>query len=337
MSEVRTIQQATIVEPKRIEVVETLLPPAASGYAAIEVESCGICGSDLTMYRGAHPVIKPPIVFGHEVIGTLSEIDPAQPDFKVGDRVAFLPQVGCDECSACRRGDHRLCRSMRLIGGQIPGGMATAVIVPIENLIHVPDSIPAPLRVLAEPLAVGVHAAGRTTVCEETNCLVMGAGPIGLLLALVLRHRGARDVFLLDLDPRRVDIARSFGFRSDVTAPSEEFDAVFDCVGGAGAARSALETVRAAGAVVLVGVASPELMFSGILLQRQERTVTGSHMYTRAEFKEALDLLGNGLIPADDRGLSLLFRRGGIADVADMLASLDDRSADAIKIVVDFR
>lgn len=338
MNAVETIRQLTVIEPRKAELVAARPIELGPGMARIRVESCGICGSDLTMYKGAHPVIKPPIVLGHEVIGTLSGFGDEKPaDFKVGDRVAFLPQTGCGKCGACMRGDERLCPQMKLIGGQIPGGMADSVDVPVANLVHVPDNVPRPLRVLAEPLAVSVHATDRVPIQADDECLVLGSGPIGLLVAFALRARGASCITVVDLDPSRLEIARYFGFVTSESMPEPQgsFDVAFECVGGAAPARAVLEAVHSGGSVVLVGVAAPELSFSGILLQRQERTITGSHMYTRDEFEEAFRLLANGTIPNDEESLAILLDRRGLEHAPAMLAELEGRSAKAIKLVVD--
>jgi len=335
---VKMIRQLTVIEPRRVELVATQPVELAPGMARIRVENCGICGSDVTMYKGAHPVIKPPIVLGHEVIGTLSDFGDGKPaDFKLGERVAFLPQTGCGKCRACLRGEERLCPQMKLIGGQIPGGMAESVDVPVANLIRVPENVPPPLRVLAEPLAVGVHAAGRVSLKAGDECVVLGAGPIGLLVGFALKARGVSRITVIDLDPARLEIARHFGFIASENMPEQpgSFDVAFECVGGAAPARTVLEAVHSGGFVVLVGVAAPELSFSGILLQRQERTVTGSHMYSREEFEEAFRLLGNGTIPHDEESLSVLFDRRGLEQAPAMLAELNERRAKAIKLVVD--
>jgi threonine dehydrogenase-like Zn-dependent dehydrogenase len=117
---------------------------------------------------------------------------------------------------------------MKLIGGQIPGGMADCVVVPIENLIRAPDNVPAVLRVLVEPLAVGVHAANRAPSLKGADCLVQGCGPIGLLVAFVLRTHNPARVSVLEVDRRRLDIASHFGF--EVLSSAEESDEPFDVV-----------------------------------------------------------------------------------------------------------
>jgi threonine dehydrogenase-like Zn-dependent dehydrogenase len=332
-----SVRQATVLDPRRVEVIRNDLSSLPEGHARIAVEVCGVCGSDLTMYRGNHPVIRPPIVLGHEVIGTIVEIaGPAAGSFVPGARVAFLPQVGCGSCAPCRRGDERLCSRMKLIGGQIPGGLADTVAVPIGNLVAVPDSVPHPLQVFVEPLAVAVHAAGRVALSSEDDCIVLGCGPIGALVGFVLRARGVADITMVDPDEGRRATMAYFGFRVAEAVPihPDLYDVAFECVGGAKPAEIALAAVRADGRVVLVGVAAPTLSFSGVQLQRQERTVTGSHMYRRQEFEEAFSLLARGVIPHDAASLQRLIEIRELDDIAEIMRQLDSRAVAALKIVV---
>jgi threonine dehydrogenase-like Zn-dependent dehydrogenase len=332
-----SVRQATVLDPRRVEVVRGELSSLPEGYARIAVEVCGVCGSDLTMYRGNHPVIRPPIVLGHEVIGTISEIaGPAAGGFVPGARVAFLPQVGCGNCAPCRRGDERLCAQMKLIGGQIPGGLAEAVVVPVGNLIGVPDSVPRLLQVLVEPLAVAVHAAGRVALTSEDDCVVLGCGPIGALVGFVLRARGVAKITMVDPDEGRRATMAYFGFHvaEGVPVQPDMYDVAFECVGGAKPAETALAAVRADGHVVLVGVAAPALNFSGVQLQRQERTITGSHMYRRQEFESAFSLLARGVVPHDAASLQRLIEIRELDDIAEIMRQLDSRAVAALKIVV---
>jgi L-iditol 2-dehydrogenase len=289
------------------------------------------------MYKGNHPVIRPPIVLGHEVVGRLIEVSGSLPDgFSLDSRVAFLPQVGCGHCEACRRNDARLCSQMKLIGGQIPGGMADSLVIPADNLIAVPDTIPSELQVLVEPLAVAVHAVGRAPVYPDDDCLILGSGPIGALLGFMLRERGAKRIVMIDPDERRRAMMAYFGFEVADAVPDQNghYDLVFECVGGAKPAEAALAAARAAGHIVLVGVAAATLTLSGVQLQRQERTVTGSHMYTRTEFAEAFALLAKGVVPHDSQALRRLIEVRPLSDVSDVMAALDRRAVAALKVVL---
>lgn len=327
------IRRIRIAEIGRVEVelVESTEPGV--GEVVVRVTSCGLCGSDASMMTGRHPVIRPPIVPGHEVVGVGARAGTGGERF-LGQRVALLPQVGCGMCRLCLRGEARLCAEMRLIGGQIDGGAADEVLVPADALVLVPDGVPDAVLPIVEPLAVAAHAVSRAPGLPGGEVLIVGGGPIGLLVALAARAAGAGSVILVETVDARRDVVTHFGIPVSPAVPDGEFDVVFDCVGGRDLPTTLLASVQAGGALVLVGVAAPELVFDGILLQRQERTVLGSHMYTRADFEASLALLAEGLIPTDEATDALLFDRRGLHEAAAAFGDLVERRSPALKILL---
>lgn len=330
-------RRVRIVEPGRavVEPVARLEP--GMDEAVVRVESCGLCGSDATMFTGRHPVITPPIVPGHEIVGVVSAAGAGAEDL-LGRRVAVLPQLGCGTCRQCRRGHPRLCARMRLIGGQVAGGAADEVLVPATSLMVVPEEVPSAIAAIVEPLAVASHAVARVAAMSGADVLVAGGGPIGLLVALSAQAAGAESVTLVEPVVARQAIVAHFGLHvvaalpTDGTAPAE-YDVVFDCVGGDLAA-GLLGSVVAGGVLVLVGVAAAELSFGGVLLQRQERAIMGSHMYSRDDFGASLRLLADGLLPTDPVSLDLLFDRRSLDDAVEALDDLVGRRSPAIKMLL---
>lgn len=315
-----------------LECAERATPDA--GEVVVRVTSCGLCGSDASMLTGRHPVIRPPIVPGHEVVGVVDRAG-ADAGHLVGARVAILPFVGCDVCIQCRRGQPRLCAQMRLIGGQIDGGAADEVLVPADALVVIPDGVPEEIAPIVEPLAVASHAVDRASGVADGDVLVVGGGPIGLLVALAARAMGAASVTLVETVPSRQQVVAHFGLTVVAEIPPTEHDVVFDCVGGGELPARLLGSVLAGGALVLVGVAAPELSFDGMLLQRQERAILGSHMYTREDFERALGLLADGLLPTGDVTLALLFDRRPLDDAASAFDDLIDRRSTSLKILLE--
>lgn len=332
------VRRVRIVDVGRVELetVGTATPDA--GQVVVSVTSCGLCGSDATMLTGRHPVIRPPIVPGHEIVGLVDRAGEGGADL-VGRRVAVLPQVGCGECVQCRRGQPRLCARMRLIGGQVDGGAADEVIVPVDAVVVVPDSVPAEIAPIVEPLAVASHAVARVTDIAGAQVLVVGGGPIGMLVALSARAAGAGSVTLVETVEARREVVAHFGVDVVDAIPDAAHDAahdvVFDCVGGRELPARLLGSVLAGGTLVLVGVSAPELEFDGILLQRQERAVLGSHMYTRADFERALGLLADGILPVDQETLALLFDRRALEEAPAAFDDLVERRSTSLKILIE--
>lgn len=305
---------AVLTAPGRLEIHRRPVPAPGPGEILIRVAECGICGSDHKIYRGQHPVIRPPAVLGHEIYGHVAAVgDPAGTgEIGPGEPVTVVPPIGCGRCYLCRRGEENLCAGMQFVGGQRPGGLAQYVLAPARNVLRVDPRIPEPLRVLIEPVAVAVHTVHRGQVAREDRCLVLGAGPIGVLTALVLRARGVDHVHVADPVPARLEQARRLGcgpvcdmgaedvrtYVSRAVRP-EGADVVVECAGTAEAATAAWQCARRGGRVVLAGVHAHDITVPGLELQRAERTLIGVQMYTRSDFAEAMELLARGGIPAE--------------------------------------
>ncbi|MGI9072399.1 MAG: zinc-dependent alcohol dehydrogenase [Bryobacteraceae bacterium] len=178
---------ARYLGPNRIEPVEVPVPQIGSEEALIRVDVFGFCGSDIGIISGVHPRAKEPLTVGHEFCGKISEIHTASHEFRNCDFVAMYPLISCGKCFVCRTGNPHVCRTLRLYGFDTDGGMAEYAKVPVNSLIRLPQDMPAYVGAMIEPLAVAVHGVSRTSLAEVTTTLVMGAGPIGLLTALVIR------------------------------------------------------------------------------------------------------------------------------------------------------
>jgi threonine dehydrogenase-like Zn-dependent dehydrogenase len=324
--------------------LETLeLSDPGEGEALVRVAECGLCGSDLKLYSGRHPKLRPPLSLGHEFHGTVEAAGPGGDGAEPGERVAVFPPIGCGHCHNSRRGEPHVCSSMTFIGGEHPGGLSDLVAVPAANLIPMHPDVPADRRVFVEPLAVGVHAASRGAVAADDVVLIIGAGPIGLFTALALRHQGVERIVLADMAEERLAVARALGAGETVDTTAvpladhirgevreDGVDVAFDCVGGQATATDALALTRNGGRAVLVGIAPRELTLDGVVLQRGERALIGVQMYTRDDFRIAMEMLAAGALPASAE----LTRRYPLDDVAIAFAELEAGRKDVLKLVV---
>ena len=200
---------ALVPSPGRIGLELRPVGEPADGEVLVRVSECGLCGSDLKLFSGRHPVLQPPLVLGHEFHGTVEAA--GTEDVEPGAPVAVFPPIGCGRCRNCRRGEPHTCHAMTFIGGERQGGLSDLVAVPAGNVVPMRPDVPADRRVFVEPLAVGVHAAARGAVRPDEVALVVGAGPIGLFTALALRHGGVERVLLADLADDRLALARRLG------------------------------------------------------------------------------------------------------------------------------
>lgn len=337
-----TARVAVVSAPRSLRVEERAIRGPAANEVLVRVRECGICGSDITLWSGKHPTVKPPMVLGHEFYGTV-EAAGAGAEAAPGSVVAVFPPVGCGTCHNCRAGYPHICSTMTFIGGQHQGGLSELVPVPVANVVAMTDGVPENRRVLVEPLAVGVHAANRGAVVAGEQALVIGAGPIGLFTALALRHLGAAGVLLADVADERLALARALGAGDTVnsagvslrdyvrdTIRPDGVDVAFDCAGLNTTAAEALAATRKGGRAVLVGLMKGEMPVDGVLLQRGERSLIGVQQYTRAEFRSAMAILAEGALPAEHE----LTRIYPLDDVEVAFADLAEGRLDVLKSVV---
>jgi len=289
---------------------EDVADPQADGdEVVLDVELAGICGSDLHGYRG-HPGPRvPPLVLGHEVVGTVE-----------GKRYAVYPLIGCGACERCAAGEDNLCSSWRLVGMHRAGVFAERVLVPRRSLVPLPEGLDSRRAVLAEPLACCVGAlAGET----PERAVVLGAGPIGLLTVFLLARAGTR-VRAVDPVASRLDTARLLG-ATDFEGPAE---LAVDAAGFEATWAAAIDAVAAGGAVVVLGLGTAEGSFPMATLVRRAIRLRGQFAYSRAEFARAVEILAAG-------ELDLSWTSDApLADGARAFRDLVDRPAELSKVVL---
>jgi len=188
-------------------------PELDAGEVLVKVRYAGICGTDMMIHAGMHPRVVPPRVLGHEIFGAVVETRAAADSkIKVGDRVAVFPLISCGRCAPCREGNAHVCEKLGLIGIDTDGGFAEYVKASPEQLIRVPPSVDDEQAALVEPLSVAVHVVRTSEFTAGDTALVTGAGPIGNLIAQVLRAVGARRVLVSEAKPFRRNLAERMGF-----------------------------------------------------------------------------------------------------------------------------
>jgi threonine dehydrogenase-like Zn-dependent dehydrogenase len=305
------VKTLRLVAPERFERVDGEMPTLGDGEAMVRVTEVGVCGSDVKMFKGGHPVHRPPLTLGHELIGVVESLPEGDAsDLSAGDPVAVFPAIFCGTCHACRNGRPNVCERMRLIGGHETGGMSEMVRVPVGNLVRLPDELPADRRILVEPMAVAVHGANRAAVRPDETAVVLGAGPVGLMTALVLRAKGSERIVIAEISRGAIDRARAFGFEEIVDLNEaglvehlgrlgleDGVEVVLDCAGAPSSLVMGMEGLVPGGRLLLVGVPPATISFDSVALQRGERDVAGSMLYTFEEFAEAVSLLAGGIVP----------------------------------------
>jgi len=313
-------------------------PPASDGDVTVAVHACGICGSDLHYYAGADP--PPAVCLGHEICGRLRE---PLGDLAAGAAVVVEPLVACGRCARCRQGEPNLCARLQILGSMRPGGFADLVRVPATSIYAVPPGLDLGTAMLAEPLAVAVHAVRLAAVGLGDEVLVLGAGSIGLLTAFAALRAGGR-VTVSARHPHQAAAARALGVDAVVAddeaavraaARARRPDVVIETVGGAAATVDlALRVVRAGGRVVCLGKFTRPITLDPLRFLMKEVHLVSSMTYSRTEpepdFATALALLA-----AEPRRLgALITHRLPLDRVDRAFATAADKSSGAIKVAV---
>jgi 2-desacetyl-2-hydroxyethyl bacteriochlorophyllide A dehydrogenase len=260
----------------------------------------GICGTDLHIFQGHldHRVPRGGII-GHETFGEVVEA-PAGGDVRVGDRVVVEPLRVCDACRACRMGASYLCYDLKVLGVDLPGGMQEYWAVPAARLLRVPAALDDDRAALIEPLAVATHDVRRADVKAGDAVLVLGGGPIGALIAMVARQRGAR-VAVAEINPFRVALLESLGLQTvgpgtDVVKFADDWtggvgaDVAFEVTGNPAAVRAVTDVVRVWGTISIVAIHAEPMPVNLYRMFARELVMHGSRLYAREDWEEAIRL-----------------------------------------------
>lgn len=341
------MRQAVLVEPGRIEYREAEVPAPGPEEIVMKVERIGICGSDVHAYHGSHPNARYPLVQGHESSGTVYRIgeNVSKSNLSPGDKITFLPQLVCGRCYPCRNGMYHICESLRVMGFHPPGAAQEYFVLPAANVVKLPDDMSFDIGALVEPTAVAVHAVSKTNIQRGQRVIVLGAGPIGNLVAQVAKARGAERVLATDLSDFRLDLARQCGIdyvlnpqEEDLTQAIQTYigpdkaDVIFECVGVQATIDQAIGNARKGSTVVLVAVFGKRPMPDLMLVQSRELCLVGTQMYQRVDYEQAIELITQDKVHLD----KLITRHFDFTQYSDAYRYIEQYQDKAMKIALEF-
>lgn len=330
-------------EPGKIGVKKIAEVVREADEALIQVESAGICGSDVGAFRGVNPLVSYPRIIGHEVVGTVLEIGENKNEIKVGNRVIVDPYLYCEKCYPCSIGRTNCCENLHVIGVHVDGGMAERIAHPTKMLHKVSSAISLELAPMAEPLTIALHALHRTRVKAGEHVCIIGAGSIGLLMAQTTLSYGAIPI-VIDVVEERLSFARTLGVKHIIQAGVEDAkerireitggrmaEVVVEASGANAAIRGTIDYVSYAGRIALTGWPKAETSLPTNLFTSKEVDIMGSRT-SAGEFSEALTLLANGKPDVSP----IVSKVIGFEEIPDMVQELSEHPERYLKIIAVF-
>ena len=327
----------TVGRPLRVDTIGD--PSPAPDEVLLKVAACGICGSDLHMTEDPETFgIGQGVVLGHEFAGEVVASGSDVTGLATGDRVAVAPMWGCGHCDSCRAGEPAWCPEMRLIGG----GYAEFASVAARQCRKLPDGLPLAEGALAEPTSIGLHSVIRSGLKPGDKALILGAGPIGLLVAFWARRMGASHVVVADINDcqkARAEAVGATGFAisgPDLAAAFADQaggppDIVFECVGKKGLIDFACGLARVHGTVVGVGLCVGGDEWDPFAVLSKELTIVMSAFFNMHEFETAIDVLATD---GQYRPQALITERIGLGGVPETFEALRDRTTQC-KVLIE--
>lgn len=341
-----SMRAAVVRAPGEIVLVERPIPIAGAGQALVRVASVSLCGTDLRMFSGqTHSRIRLPTTPGHEFGGTVAAVGPGV-SMPIGTAVAVESNISCGRCRWCREGRDNICPDYRVFGEseQLPGACAEYLVVPADRLHELPSDLPLHLGALIQPLAIAMHAVDRAELPPDPTVAIIGAGPIGLGVAMIAKARGARTI-VVDIEPRRLKFARRIG--ADVVVDARErtvaewapeyapsgVQACFEAVGGSQTRTftDAVAAVGRGGRVVVIGSFSiADLPMPVRLLKYGELEIVGTQGHP-GTYPPVIDMMRTGLLAAE----RLVTHRLPLSQIADAYSLLSDKSLGAVIVLLE--
>ncbi|HDP79361.1 MAG TPA: alcohol dehydrogenase [Spirochaetes bacterium] len=338
------MKQAVMTSPGAITFREIPKPAPGPGDVLIKIMRIGVCGSDIHVYHGKHPYTSYPVVQGHEVSGEVAAIGEGVCTIRPGDRVTIMPQVVCGECYSCRHGAYHICDNLKVMGFQTIGAASEYFAVNADKIITLPAGMSFDHGAIIEPLAVAVHALSRAGDIHGRKVLVIGAGPIGNLIAQTARAMGAKCVMITDISAYRLSIAKACGIdgrvnviREDLDKRVMEFfgpdrmDVTLECVGAENTMSQSVTSARKGSDIIVVGVFGDKPRVDMGLVQDRELRLIGTLMYQKADYLAAVDL-----ILKDSVSLSpLITRHFPFNEYDDAYRFIETQKDRSLKVMID--
>ena len=339
-----TMIQELMPEPKKITFREVPVPKPGPDQVLVKIKRIGICGSDIHVFHGTHPYTSYPVTQGHEVSAQIVEVGEYVKDFNVGDRVIIEPQVFCGRCYPCLHGKYNLCEHLKVMGFQTTGTASEYFAVDSSKVTPIPDSMTFSEGAMLEPLAVTIHAAKRFPDLKGAKAVVLGCGPIGILLVQSLKALGADKVFATDISDKRLELAKSLGADYAVNTMKENYaeklveafgpdkaDVIYECAGTDITMDQAIQNARKGSTIILVAVFGKKANVDLAKLNDSELDLNTSMMYRHEDFVDGIRFVTEGKIQLKP----LQSAHFAFKDFQKAYEYIDNNRETTMKVIVD--
>lgn len=314
------------------------------GDVLIRLEYVGFCGSDLNTYMGRNPMVKLPVIPGHEIGAVIEKTGQDVPEFlKPGMTVTVNPYTNCGKCPSCRNGRVNACRYNETLGVQRDGAMRERMVLPWTKIIPA-EGLSSRTCAIAEPMSVGFHAVARAEVTDIDTVMVIGCGMVGLGAVVRSAMRGAT-VIAADIDDEKLALAKELGASHVINTISEDVharlaeitsgmfpDVVIEAVGSPATYRMAVEEAAFTGRVVCIGYAKSEVSFQTKLFVQKELDIRGSRNALPSDFRAVIRYLQQGTCPVD----RLISMEVGPEDAEGAMLKWSETPGKVFRILVRF-
>lgn len=329
--------RAVICRPGSTEVTDVPDPYPAAGEVVVEVDACGLCGSDV--HAVARGFARPGQILGHEFGGHVVAVGPGVTGWREGQPVAVNPLGSCRACRACGAGLPFRCEQVPNLGITAPGAYAQYVAVPQSQLVALPDGLPVELGAHAEPLAVALQAVSQADVGPGDAVLVYGIGPIGLSVIMALRLAGVQHIAAAGRSSGRRAAAAAVG--ADAVIDTREltvaqyaqqsdlrFAAVLECSGAPGSFAEALAVLEPGGCCVEVGLTTEVAPVPLVQLVADGLRLAGTCAFSYPVYEAAVGYIAAGRVPVT----ALISERVSLDDTPEALVRLR-QPADLVRVL----
>lgn len=336
--------QQVMTSPGVIEFREIPVPTLGDNDVLIKIMKIGVCGSDIHVYHGKHPFTSYPVTQGHEVSGEIAALGAKVDSFKAGQKVTIQPQVVCGKCYPCTHGKYNLCEELKVMGFQTTGVASHFFAVDASKVTPLPESMSFDEGAMIEPLAVAVHAVKQAGDVKGLNIVVLGAGPIGNLVAQTAKGFGAKSVMITDISDYRLQKAAECGIDHCINTKTADLgdeilkafgpdkaDIIYDCAGNNITMGQAIKYARKGSTIILVAVFAGMATVDLAVANDHELDIKSTMMYRNEDYMDAIRLTAEEKVHL----APLVSKHFAFKDYLDAYKYIDANQETTMKVIIN--